>query len=610
MSGQAQYPDTSDQPLRRGLSREKFGQLRSVVNATEKRRYAIVLVLMVFGTILEGLGVGVVPGVVMALSEPDQLYRIPVLGEHLAAVQDWPVESLLYASAFVLVGLFALKALFLSGMHAYLTRTTELHRVRLATELYRSYLHAPLVYHLTHNSAEILRNVTAEVNEVVNGVALPLLNIAFRGSTLVLLVALISLALPATALLALGVILLGGAGILLSLRRYLRRQGLVATRARRHMLQSAQEGLITIVPARLRAREEWLADRFADHVTRFSGAQSRTRIVRKSLPHIMETLSVVGFFVVLMAMAAGRSSLEGVLPELSLVGIGMLRLRQAVNQTLASYTQMQFGLPALPHVANNLGRFEVPTRRAASSVDPLVGGVEFRGVTYTYPGTRVSALKGVSLCIERGQSVALLGTTGSGKSTLINVLLGLLEPESGSVSCGGVDIRTNLPSWRRGIGYVPQDIVLIDDTILSNITLGQPAECVDEALLERAIDVAQLAPVLGTQPQGLETVVGERGQRLSGGERQRVGIARALYADPQLLVLDEATSALDPETEQGVIAALRDRCPGLTVVMIAHRHSTLEHCARVFMLEHGAVVDVGSLAELASRHSGVVRNTG
>ena len=223
------------------------------------------------------------------------------------------------------------------------------------------------------------------------------------------------------------------------------------------------------------------------------------------------------------------------------------------------------------------------------------------GVSFRYPSTDVQALRGVSLSIERCSSVGFIGASGSGKSTLMDIILGLLTPERGTVKVDGIDIQTNLRGWQSQIGYVPQSIVLTDDTLRRNVAFGLSTKQIDEAAVWRALRSAQLEQFVNDLPDGLDTLVGERGVRLSGGQRQRIGIARALYHDPPVLVLDEATSSLDAATERDfmdVVCALQG---AKTVLIVAHRLSTVERCDCLYRLEEGRVVAAGSPASLLAR---------
>jgi ABC-type multidrug transport system fused ATPase/permease subunit len=261
---------------------------------------------------------------------------------------------------------------------------------------------------------------------------------------------------------------------------------------------------------------------------------------------------------------------------------------------------LRYGLPVINvlHEELNLAIPKVAATR--SPVTPFHEGLELSRVTYTYPGAAEPALKNVSLLIQRGESVGFVGASGAGKSTLVDILLGLLTPDTGEMLVDGKDIQLNLRNWQDQIGYVPQSIFLTDDTLRRNVAFGLANEQIDDVAVQRAIRAAQLEEFVTSLPDGQETFVGERGIRLSGGQRQRIGIARALYHDPAVLVLDEATSALDTATEAGVIQAVTALQGTKTVIVVAHRLSTVEHCNRLYRLHEGRLLEEGPPTTMTS----------
>jgi ATP-binding cassette, subfamily B, bacterial PglK len=288
-------------------------------------------------------------------------------------------------------------------------------------------------------------------------------------------------------------------------------------------------------------------------------------------------------------LGQGRDA-ASLVPTLGLFAAAAFRLMPSVNRMLASIQGIRFGLPAIDSVHRELSMDAGTPHRDQAQPISFEREVVARAVSFTYPGKSTPALDGVSLFLRKGQSLGLIGPSGSGKSTLVDVMLGLLPAQSGEILVDGVDIRSNLRGWQNLIGYVPQTIYLTDDTLRRNIAFGVPSSQIDEAAVDRAIRLAQLEDFVLSLDLGLDTVVGERGVRLSGGQRQRIGIARALYHDPPVLVLDEATSALDTDTERGVMQAVTALHGSKTVLVVAHRLSTLEHCDEILELRGGMLV--------------------
>jgi ABC-type multidrug transport system fused ATPase/permease subunit len=314
----------------------------------------------------------------------------------------------------------------------------------------------------------------------------------------------------------------------------------------------------------------------------------------QQLPRLwLELLAVSGLAILVISMLAQSRALEAVLPALGLFAAVAFRLMPSVNRLLGAVQTLRYGMPVIDTLWEEF-RFAVPEVTVTQrSVVPFRGTLELNHITYTYPGVAEPVLKDISLAIQRGESVGFIGASGAGKSTLVDILLGLLAPEIGEVRVDGNDIKANLRNWQDQIGYVPQSIFLTDDTLRRNVAFGLPDKQIDNAAVQRAIRAAQLDEFVDSLPDGLETVVGERGIRLSGGQRQRIGIARSIYHDPAVLVLDEATSSLDTETERGVMQAIMALQGSKTVLIIAHRLSTVEHCNRLYRLEDGKAAEDG-----------------
>jgi ABC-type multidrug transport system fused ATPase/permease subunit len=292
---------------------------------------------------------------------------------------------------------------------------------------------------------------------------------------------------------------------------------------------------------------------------------------------------------------------------LGLFGAAAFRLLPAVNRLINNFQIINVSRPQVDEVFKDL---DLPEQSNHENSDRSVLGNEITvdDISFSYSESLKDAVSGVSVKIGRGEAVGFIGPSGSGKSTLIDILLGLLEPKSGKVLVDGRDIYDDLRSWQDQIGYVPQSIFLTDDTLRRNIAFGLSKEKIDDDAVKSAIRLAQLEEFVASLPEGMETLVGERGVRLSGGQRQRIGIARALYHNPDVLVLDEATSSLDTETEHGVMQAVQALQGDKTVIIVAHRLSTVEYCDRLYRLENAHIVDEGTFSEVTSRAKDLPRD--
>jgi ATP-binding cassette subfamily C protein len=297
------------------------------------------------------------------------------------------------------------------------------------------------------------------------------------------------------------------------------------------------------------------------------------------------------------------------IPALALFAAAAMRIAPSLNRLFGALSSIRFYAPAVASVCRDLQESERGgyTRRPAAppvaSPGPGVRDLELKDITFSFDGAATPAISSVSISIPKGASVGIVGPSGAGKTTLVDLILGLLLPEAGRILVDGRDIHHDLATWQRTIGYVPQFIYLLDDTVRRNVALGIPDDRIDESRVRQALELAQLEELVRTLPRGIETEIGEHGARLSGGERQRVGIARALYLQPDVLMFDEATSALDTVTEAGIISTISRLSGSRTVIQVAHRLSTVDKCDVIYFLKNGRVVDRGRYSELMARNS-------
>jgi len=357
-------------------------------------------------------------------------------------------------------------------------------------------------------------------------------------------------------------------------------------------LQHLQQGLGGAKDVKLLGRESNFLDQFSVHTAQ-SARVGQFQATLQMLPRLwLELLAVMGLATLVISMLLQGREIATIVPTLGLFAAAAFRLMPSVNRVLAAAQVLRYNLPVVNSLHEEM-ELVAPKQSVKGPMAPA--GPSFRSeirlcaVRYTYPSASAAALKDLTLRIRKGESIGFVGPSGSGKSTLVDVILGLLTPDGGQVLVDEGDIQKNLRAWQDQIGYVPQTIYLTDDTLRRNVAFGLPDDQIDVAAVKRAIRAAQLDEFVAGLPKGLETLVGERGIRLSGGQRQRIGIARALYHDPAVLVLDEATSALDTATEHGVMQAVTALHGSKTILIVAHRLSTVAHCDRLYRIELGRI---------------------
>ena len=562
----------------------------SLLTLAERRSVVRLLGLMLIGMALETLSVGLAIPALAILTQSDLAHRYPALQSLLQALGSPSQQTLVIGSMLVLVGVYLIKALLLAFLAWQQTRFAYGVQVRLSQRLFTIYLHQPYTFHLQRNSAQLIRNIVTEVNQFTHSGLVSGMLLLTESLVLLGLCSLLFIVEPLGALITVSVLSLSAYGFHHITRGRLLRWGEIRQHHEGLRIQHLQQGLGGAKDAKLLGRETDFLEQYRIHNDQ-SARMGQMHSTLQHLPRLwLELLGVSGIAILVISMLAQDRALEAVLPTLGLFAAAAFRLMPSINRMLISIQSLRYCLPVIDTLSSELNLVTSEVVRTHNLVTPFLAALELNQVTYTYPGAAKPALKDISLVIRRGESIGFIGASGAGKSTLVDILLGLLTPNSGEVRVDRVNIRENLRNWQDQIGYVPQSIFLTDDTLRRNVAFGLPENKIDYNAITHAIRAAQLEEFVASLPDGLETLVGERGIRLSGGQRQRIGIARALYHDPPVLVLDEATSSLDTATERGVMEAVTALQGIKTLIIVAHRLSTVEHCDHLIRLEHGNVV--------------------
>ena len=576
----------------------------AMVPADLRRWWLAVPLLGVVTGAAEAVAAAAVFGLIKIISAPQQVAAVPVAA-WIAPHLPWRDPGGVILAFTILVALYYVaKNLLLVGAQYVQQWIVGESSAALAGTMLRGYLLAPYPFHFRRHSAELIRNTTHSVTAVFNALA----SAAAVVSELLIGAAIVTVLLAAApgATLVAGAALAGVIALVLrGMRSLAQRAGRQQHALDRELLQTLQQTFAAIKEIKALGREQFFYRAYAEAQRRRVALGYADATLRALPPLAIETVFVGGaLLVVALLTASGQVQVDG-LPLLGLFAYAGFRLIPMANRITWRLGEIRASAASVDTLYDD---YRLVTAHDWSDEEGAAAGVAFRdalvleGVSYAYPGSDVSALRDVSLTIRRGESIGVVGPTGAGKSTLIDTVVGLLPPSGGRVRIDGVDLTAaRARSWRRHIGYVPQSIVLVDDSLRRNIALGIPDRDIDARRLDQAVRIAQLEPLIAAQREGLETRIGERGMRLSGGERQRIGIARALYHDPDLLVLDEATAALDTPTEAALSAAIRALHGEKTVLLIAHRLSTVRSCDRIALIVAGRLADCGSFDELMAR---------
>ena len=572
-------------------------KLSRLFERRERVQASILFVAMLGGALLEMAGVGAIPAFVATLTNPDMVREHPlgsaVLG-WFGAETDAGVTVL---AGVVLAVVFVVKAAYLTVLAWISNRFVFRWQVTLAGRLLGHYLRRPYAFHLQRNSSELLNNTNNDAMGVVSGVVLPLLKIGMEVLTLTAIFGLLLWVEPVTSLGALAI--LGGASYVFArvVRTRVITLGREQRRQREEMIRAVNEGLGGIKMTKVLGRESHFLARFEEASAAFANV-GMIRAVLTELPRlVLEVVAVLGLLAVAAWFLTSGGSTDTLVPVLALMAVSVARMIPAFNRIVNGLNTMRWGRASLEAVYADLIESD-PGEAASDDLPPLADRIVVDDVTFSYEGVEAPVLAGIQMEIARGEAVGLVGPTGSGKTTLVDLVLGLLVPTRGRVLVDGEDLNGREIGWRRQVGYIPQDIFLADVSIRENVAFGVRREDIDDDAVWLALERAQLAEFVRGLPEGLDTAVGERGVRVSGGQRQRIGIARALYDEPEVLVMDEATSALDHETEQVVMAAIERLKGGRTLILIAHRLSTVESCDRVVLIRDGSLVAQGPPSEI------------
>ena len=581
-------------------------QAYELIGRERRGRWALLIALAVVLTGVEILGAILLFVLLNLVVDPAGSIDLPVLGDLRDLTSDIDNQDLLLWTAAAIGVFVVVRSIVTVGAKYAENRVAFNAGAQLANRLVAGYLAWPYAAHLRRNSSELIRNGHQATQEMVTGVILPTIHMFAQSIAVVGMLAVLAAFAPAAT--GLAVLILGGAAILLLflVQPRLKRLGELSHRMSRETLGHLQEALQGVRELKLLGRERFFSKRYAHSRIAFARARY-LRATVGALPTVVMEVSLIAFILLLFVVATlSDDSPEGIFSILGLFAYAGMRLRPSLQQIIGGFNSLRYSSAPLADIHADLSTIEDlnappddPSERLAFEKN-----IAFDHITFRYEGADVDALTEVSLQIRKGEQIGVCGPTGGGKSTLIDLLTGLLEPTAGRITVDGVDISGFERPWQRLLGVVPQSIFLIDGTLRENVALGYDRAHVQADALQEALDLAQLAEMVDALPDGLDTTVGERGVRLSGGQRQRVAIARALYRRPDVIVLDEGTSALDNATEAELLSALERLRGNKTTIMIAHRLSTVKTCDNVFFVADGRITGEGTFSYLLEHHAG------
>lgn len=577
---------------------KKFQQ---ILNKKQKIRVIIIGIMMVIGAVLETLGVGLVLPLVTAIMDTN------IIENNKYAKLVCELFDLHSARTFIIVIIMALIAVFiLKNVYLFLEYYVQHrficnNRFAIQQQLMDNYLQRPYEHFLHVDSGETVRVIISDTGTTFSLLATVL---SFFTEAVISMALIITIIItdPLMAFLIAGILGIVMLSINILLKPVLKKAGLSYQMNSGRMNKWLLQSISGIKELKVQRKEDYFLEQFSKYGKRAIESEKKNNVLGTVPRLAIEAIGVSAMLsVIALLMFKGRE-VDTMLPQLSAFAMAAVRLLPSVNRMSAALNTMVYQEPALDKMIENLTVMEKWTvgdkkekeqhdvAKDTSSNISFIHKIELSNINYTYPGSESPVLLHASMTIPAGKSVGVVGASGSGKTTAIDIILGLLDPQEGQVLADGVDIRENYSQWLSHLGYIPQMIFMLDDSIGANIAFGVPKEKIDENQMWKVLKEAKLDDFVKGLPEGLDTQIGERGVRLSGGQRQRIGIARALYTDPQLLIFDEATSALDNETEAAIMDSINSLHGKKTMIIIAHRLQTIEGCDIVYRVENGKIL--------------------
>ncbi|MBF0996363.1 MAG: ABC transporter ATP-binding protein [Lachnospiraceae bacterium] len=571
--------------------RKIFQKMMVLLDARQKRQMVGIVILMLIGGVLESVGISLIAPVMEIVLQPEAVDQKPYLHFLYTFFHLRSTEQLAGLIMVALVLVFVIKNIFLYFMNVVQLRFVYTNQFATSRRMMINFMKRPYEYYLNADTSVIQRNITSDVNNMY-GLILSVLQLT---SEVIVFVCLVVILLSQDAQMT--IFIAGLLIVVLMIIKYVIKP--VMQRAGREnqdyysgLYKWIEESVTGIKEIKIAGRENYFINGYADCGAGYVNAVQKYNLYNSTPRLLIETVAIAGMIGYMLFLMQTGVSIRQVAPSLSVLALAAARLLPSANRINTYTTSIAYFEPFFMNVSDHLQAeihdedmtYDEHVYRRRETVEklPLHREISLENISYKYPNTNVYILKEANLKIPVGKSVGIVGTSGAGKTTIVDVMLGLLAPAEGRILADGVEVRAHYKEWLKNIGYIPQTIFMLDSTIRKNVAFGVPDDEIEEERVWAALKEAQLDTYIRSLPDGLDTSIGERGIRLSGGQRQRIGIARALYEDPEVMVLDEATSALDGETEAAIMESINRLHGKKTLVIIAHRLTTIEKCDLVY----------------------------
>jgi ABC-type multidrug transport system fused ATPase/permease subunit len=571
-------------------------KINYVLDRKQKINLGILLIIIFIGAFVELLGVSAVMPLINVAMQPetiDEKWYFILISKY-TGITD--ANQMILFLAVLLIIIYILKNIYVMAMYSLQYRFVFNNQQRLSVRMMKSYMQQDYLFHVSKNVAEFQRNITSDVNGFFT-VALNVLQFLAEFSVSAVLVIFLliqdwvsTIAVAALLFLFMGIFTIFFKKVLVKIGEENRQTNVLVSK----WLLQAFSGIKEI---KVTNREKFFVANYNESYKKFAKIQRQQSILTYMPKPVMETVCICSLMLaMIIKIAVMKSDIVSFVTTLSVFAVAAFRMLPSFNKITGYISSMMFNKTAIDSVYRDLKEIEQLMERKTIEQEDTVNitlnkSIRFNDVSFHYSESDKWILKNANLEIQKNTSIALIGASGAGKTTAADLILGILEPQEGTVTIDGVDIKKCMRSWHEDIGYIPQVIYLMDDNICANVAFGIPESEIDDTRIEKALREAQLDQFVQALPDGLDTMIGDRGVKLSGGQRQRIGIARALYRNPNVLVLDEATSALDSDTEREVMEAIDGLHGTRTLIVIAHRLSTIRKCDKIYEVGNGGFTE-------------------
>mgnify|MGYP003289342726 CR=1 FL=1 len=568
-----------------------WNQLKYILTSKEKGQLVVLMFMVVFGSFLELLGVSIFMPFINTVMDMNSIFETPYLLYFYNLLCFNSTTDFVVAITGCIIFIYIFKNIYLAIEKNMIYKFSYNIQTRTSTGLLKAYMEQPYTFFLKKNTAELQRSMQEDCDLFTKGIIHILELIAELVVCLVMGIYLFFVSKSIT-LIVIGLMAVCTCSFVLAIKNYAKTLGKNNQVYKGKLYQWMNQALGGVKEIKVLNREQYFIKNYDAYFAKYVVGLRISRLLGILPKYIVETVCMVGLMIaIIVKIMFGQKDMIDFLPQLSVFAVAAFRLMPSVGRINEHYSATLYSLPSVELIYNDLKAVEdiVVKKKAMVENWKLKEAVTIKEVSYHYPDASENVLENISFDVKKGTTVAIIGSSGSGKTTLIDILLGLLKPQYGRMYADDLNIDKNLVTWQKEIGYIPQMIYLSDDTIRNNIAFGIDESEIDDVAVETALKQAQLYEFVQNLPDGIDTFVGDRGVRLSGGQRQRIGIARALYHNPEILVLDEATSALDSETETAVMESINSLHGIKTLIIIAHRLTTIQNADVIYEVLDGKV---------------------